>query len=71
MLDVGEAVVRLLNRDHSVIAFFLFLAPLLAFDDSNQAALKQAPRKCWLIHEHQDVDRVAVLRFRGGNESKS
>jgi hypothetical protein len=59
-----------LNRDDSVIADFLFLIALLTLYHSDDAALQNAPGECRFVHQHQNVDGIAVVSFGRRDKAK-
>ena len=62
--DFGPAVCTLFDSDDAVIALFILLADLLALNYADHAAFEHATWESGFIHQHQHVDRVAIVGFR-------
>ena len=61
MPDTGISMIFLLDGDNTVVALLLLLFALLAFNNADRAALHEAPGIGWLVHQHQNVHRIAVI----------
>src|SRR5579871_5237017 len=61
VLDECEFVVVLFDGDQTIVALLPLSVALFSFNDSNQSALNQATLQSRLIHQSQDIYRVAVL----------
>jgi hypothetical protein len=70
VLDVGKAVIVVCHCDNSVVAFFVFLVVLLAFNDSDQTTLHNDTWKRGFIHQNQNIDGITVSAFGSRNESE-
>src|SRR5207245_9694610 len=65
-----RTVLILRTPDASIIALFLVLVALLRLDHANGSARQYATGECWLIHQDQYIDRIAIVSFGRGNESE-
>lgn len=63
-------VARVRDSEQPVIALFFSVFGLLAFDYSDQPSFHNAAWERRLVHQDQDIDRVAVIGFGGRNESE-
>lgn len=68
--DIGVGMVRIGNGHQTVIANAFFPVELLAFDDANQPRQQQTAGKGRLIHQNQNIDRIAIARNRVGKKSE-
>src|SRR4030088_2875334 len=71
MFYVGINVILQFGGNDAVLALRIFLVlTLLTFDNPHRPALYEATRVRRFIHEHQDVDRISILRFSRGYEAE-
>jgi hypothetical protein len=62
-------MIILFNSDNSIVSRLVLLA-LLALDYPGHTAFQKASGKRRLIHQHEDVYRIAVFSPRGRNKPK-
>jgi len=70
VVDVGEARVVDFSRDQAIVALGLAVFRLLSLDRADQLTLNETAGKRRRIHQHQDVQRIAVIGFGLWNESE-
>ena len=76
LIEIGEGpeiavVVSILSDgDNPIVTDRLPVLGLLRFDHADQTGRHDAARKSRFIHQEQDVDRIAVLRFSARDETK-
>ena len=63
-------MVVVLNRNDSVITRCLIAVVLFGLDNSDRPTREDAARERGLIHKHQHIDRIAVFRTSGRDESE-
>src|SRR5688572_8793425 len=56
------------NESWVFLPFLLFLR--IGFQDADQPAFQQAARKCGLVHEDQDVNRISIIALCGRNKTE-
>src|SRR4030095_6768692 len=66
---MSVAVIFFFYGYDSVVTFAVLLLSLQALDDSDQPTSQKTTRERRLVHEHQNVDGVAI--FRDGRRYKS
>jgi hypothetical protein len=70
-LDVSATVVFLFDGNDAIVTLpVLFLLGLGALDTADDSALQQTSREGWLVHEYNHVNRIAVFRLGGRDETK-
>lgn len=60
MVNMGIAVVGLLDGYNAVIPFLFFLWALFSLDDSDDATFQQTTGESRLIHQNQHVGGIAI-----------
>jgi hypothetical protein len=66
VLDARTTVIGNLHREDPIIPLFLFAVTLFAFNDADHPTFEFATDKRRLIHQHQNIEWVAVAAKGGG-----
>ena len=61
VLHMGVTMILQLDRYYSIVPFCFLFFRFFALDDADYAAFQQAARKSGLIHQHQHINRIAIL----------
>src|SRR4029077_19683249 len=70
VLYVGVAVIFFLNADDPIVALLVFFLALLALDHANYPAFHKNSGESRLVHQDQNVCRIAILSFCRRNKTE-
>jgi hypothetical protein len=69
-LHVSEAMGVLFDGNDAIVALLAFFILLFTLNHADRTARQHAPWECGLIHKHEHIDGITVLRQGGRDESK-